>query len=161
MNHEALSRFEEIVRNTLPPEKSETPDHPFEVRGYAALFPDIVRQLFDDGHYSQATFEGYKVIEEILRVKADHPTGFGVLLINYALEGKDPRVKIASPPGESYDKFRDNLQKMMAGAFGNIRNPKGHKLVDQGLDDCLDELTMAAYFIRLIDPPVSAAEITE
>ncbi len=31
--------------------------HPFDQREIHQSIPDIVKKLFDDGHYSQATFE--------------------------------------------------------------------------------------------------------
>ena len=116
----------------------------------AEVFPAKVMVLFDDGHYSQASLEAFKFVEQLLRDGAQLPHGYGSGLIKAALGGDDPPVKLKCPPTESYPKFRDNFEKMLLGAFGNLRNPHGHKSIDMSPDECLDELTIAAYFIRII-----------
>src|SRR3972149_10774374 len=79
------SRFENIVRRAYQFTETEAErrqaQHPFDDRNIHQALPDIVRQLFDDGHYSQATFEAFKFIDkEIQRISASSETGYKLMM---------------------------------------------------------------------------------
>ncbi len=150
MTPEQLQMFERIVRKSPPMEAPQSATHPFDSRNISEVLPKKIRKLFDDGHYSHAILDAFKFIEQMLRKGSNKPQGYGSGLIKYALEGDAPKVKLRCPETEEYGKFRDNFEKMLLGAFGNLRNPHGHKIIELDPDQCLDELTIAAYFIRNI-----------
>jgi len=63
-----LERFERITRTVgrlaYAEEPRVTVEHPFEVRNIHPALPSIVKKLFDDSHYAQATFEAFKFVDK-------------------------------------------------------------------------------------------------
>ena len=63
-----LAKFEAVTRRAYKfSEASPTPSsalHPFDNRNIYPSFPPIVKELFDNGHFSQATFEAYKFLDK-------------------------------------------------------------------------------------------------
>ena len=80
-----LSSFERIARIafrfTTSNDDSGKPNHPFETRNIHPMLPSIVRKLFDDGHFAQATFEAFKFIDkEVARLSNSNQSGFGLMM---------------------------------------------------------------------------------
>ena len=63
-----IDAFERIVRraqnHTEDSFRSSSAVHPFDERNIHADLPAEVRRLFDDGHFSQASFEAMKFLDE-------------------------------------------------------------------------------------------------
>ncbi len=68
---DGIGQFESVVRRAhrLTEARSEPSGglHPFDERDVHPGIPDIVRDLFDNGHYSQATFEAFKFLDKTLQ----------------------------------------------------------------------------------------------
>src|SRR5256885_8778825 len=65
-----LSKLEWIARNAYrysDAEPARTSDHSFDVRDVHPKLPAEVRRLFDNGHYSQATFEAFKYLDNTVK----------------------------------------------------------------------------------------------
>ena len=61
--------------------------HPFDERNIHPRFPQLVGDLFDNGHYAQATFEAYKFVDnEIQRFSASRESGFKLMMQAFAVE---------------------------------------------------------------------------
>ena len=81
---EVLRAFERIVRNvarlTDAPRLVEA-EHPFEVRNIHSALPAEVRRLFDNTHYTQATFEAFKFVDnEVKRHAGIDKTGKALMM---------------------------------------------------------------------------------
>jgi hypothetical protein len=66
---DVLRQFEKIARSvaslSLVREDFVPIEHPFEQRNISNSLPPVVRKLFDDGHYAQSTFEGFKFVDKV------------------------------------------------------------------------------------------------
>ena len=150
-----VSQFEIIARRS--PRYSERPSasahgsHPFELRGLHPLVADATRHLFDDGHYAQATFEAFKLIEQEVR-KMARSSKSGQALMMSAFQRKCPKIRLTEMNNQSELDEQEGFKFLFAGAFLAIRNPRGHEVgVDESLDDCLDHLSLASLLLRRLD----------
>jgi len=80
-----LERFESIARQTYlftaAPSDLEQALHPFETRNIHESLPAKVRELFDNGHYSEATFEAFKFIDkEVQRLSGLNESGVKLMM---------------------------------------------------------------------------------
>lgn len=96
-----LAAFEKITRAAAdlgtelgdePKPQSQT--HPFDERNIHPAIGIVSLRLFDDGHYSQATFEAFKCLD--LRVKdLSGVNDSGYKLMMNALSETAPKIKFA------------------------------------------------------------------
>lgn len=150
-----VSQFEMIARRS--PRYSERQSasrqgsHPFELRSLHPRVSDATRHLFDDGHYAQATFEAFKLIEREVKTMA-RSSKSGQSLMMSAFQAKDPKVRLTEMSNRSEVDEQEGLRFLFAGAMLAIRNPRGHEVgVDESLDDCLDHLSLASLLLRRLD----------
>ena len=151
-----LYAFERIVRrahaHTHADDIGAASAHPFSSRNISTGLPPIVTELFDNGHYSQATFEAYKFVDkEIQRHSSISKSGFQLMMD--ALGGTSPVVRLTPMLTTSQQNEQKGYQFLFAGAVLAIRNPRGHEhsLVDDP-DTCLDHLALASMLLRrLVD----------
>jgi len=150
-----LSKFERIVRRSYEfTEERPTPSgglHPFEERNIDSKLPDIVRKLFDDGHYSQATFEAFKFIDkEIQRHANSSESGYKLMMKVFRVNS--PILTLNNQKTQSEKDEQHGFQFLFAGAVLAIRNPRGHEcgMVDSP-DMCLDHLSFASMLLRRLE----------
>lgn len=150
-----LSNFEWIVRRAgqFTEERGELQGglHPFEERSVHPGFPKVVRSLFDNGHYSQSTFEGFKFIDkEVQRHSGSTEAGFK-LMMNVFPEAS-PVIKLTPLRTPSEKDEQKGFQFLFAGSVMAIRNPRGHEVaVSDSLDQCLDHLALASLLLRRLE----------
>lgn len=125
-----LPRFEQIVRRAgqFTEARTDPPGglHPFDERNIHPKLPIIVKQLFDNGHFSQATFEAYKYVDkEIQRFSNLSTSGFKLMMQTFAVDA--PLVKLTSLSTESEKDEQKGFQFLFAGTVLAIRNPRGHE----------------------------------
>lgn len=148
-------RFEQIVRRARQFTEARTDPsgglHPFDERNIHPRLPNIVRHLFDDGHYSQATFEAYKYLDkEIQRFSRLSISGFKLMM--QALATEAPIVKLTSLSTESEKDEQKGFQFLFAGSVLAIRNPRGHEYaMSDSPDKCLDHLSLASLLLRRLE----------
>lgn len=111
--------------------------------------PDAAWNAFAIGDYDTAVFEAFKSVEVAVRTKGGFTTSdFGALLMKKAFDPNNgPLCDKAAPPARR--KARCDL---FTGAFGEIRNPKGHN--DPTITDALvaaEELMAAGVLRRIVD----------
>jgi len=147
-----LSIFERIVRrahaHTAAIDIIDSSEHPFSIRNISNDLPSVVVDLFDDGHYSQATFEAYKFVDkEIHRHSKIGKSGFQLMMD--ALGGSSPAIKLTSLITTSDQDEQKGFQFIFSGAVLAIRNPRGHEhsVIDDP-DTCLDHLSLASMLLR-------------
>ena len=61
-----IDRFERIARRSPAPETASVDGqiHPFDERNIHPEIAKVALKLFNDGHYSQATFEAFKFVDK-------------------------------------------------------------------------------------------------
>ena len=150
-----LAFFEGIVRKAgrfteSHPDAAEIV-HPFDSRDIHPKLPKVVRGLFDDGHYAQATFEAYKFIDkEIQRLSGAAESGFK--LIMKVFPENSPLIKLTPCVTTSEKDEQKGYQFLFAGAILGIRNPRGHEhSVKDDPDTCMDHLSLASLLLRRLE----------
>ena len=149
--HNEISIFENIVRKAYK-YTDETDGHnqihPFEERNIHELVKNISINLFDNGHYAQASFETWKLIDKIVKqISGSSETGFKLMMS--VLSETNPIIKINDLKTESNKDEQKGFQFLFAGGVMAIRNPRGHEInVKDDPDTCLDHLSFASYLIR-------------
>jgi uncharacterized protein (TIGR02391 family) len=148
-----FEKFESIVRNAHRFTEASTYDdaHPFSARNIHPDLPPDVRDLFDNGHYAQATFEAMKYIdEEVQRISSD--SDFGRSLMMRVFAGSPPKLPLNPGMTLTEQGEQEGYKFIFAGSMQAIRNPRGHKtgIVDD-LDTCLDHLSFASMLLRRLE----------
>ena len=148
-----VNRFEEIVRRARQHDESRhVPSrHPFELRGIHPRVSQRARSLFDDGHYAQATFEVFKLIEkEVQQTSKLQKSGTSLMMA--AFSENSPKIRLNEMSNQSDVDEQQGFKFMFAGATLAIRNPRGHEVdVDDSPDECLEHLGLASLLLRRLD----------
>ncbi len=150
-----FTKFEKIVRQSYEfTEERPTPTgglHPFEERNIHSKLPDIVKKLFDNGHYSQSTFEAFKFIDKEIQRHANS-TESGYKLVMKVFGGNPPILTLNNQETQTEKDEQQGFQFLFAGAVLAIRNPRGHEcgMVDSP-DMCLDHLSFASMLLRRLE----------
>lgn len=155
MANARLNRFEQIARQAYRFTQVEARylgiQHPFEQRDIHDSLPQIVRTLFDNGHYSQATFEAFKYLDKLIQ-KITTSTESGFKLMMQAFTGTPPSVVLNANTATSEQDEQKGFQFVFAGAMLAIRNPRGHEYsINDSPDQCLDHLSLASLLIRRLE----------
>lgn len=150
-----LAQFNAIVRraNQFTEARSEPMGggHPFDTRNIHSRLPKTVRDLFDNGHYAQATFEAFKFIDkEVQRLASSGDSGFKLMM--NAFNDTTPPIKLTPMVSVSEKDEQKGYQFLFAGSILAIRNPRGHEyaIVDSP-DTCLDHLGFASQLLRRLE----------
>jgi uncharacterized protein (TIGR02391 family) len=146
-----LRRFETIARaarDFTEPQRRGAPPHPFDARNIHPDLPAIVRELFDNGHYSQATFEAFKYLDkEVQRHTASAETGFKLMMQVFG--DSAPAIRLTPLSNQSQVDEQKGYQFIFAGSDPAIRNPRGHEYaVADDPNTCLDHLSLASSLLR-------------
>ena len=162
-----LKRFEAIVRATakLPSHKKEQghvhgqeltaaqaePLHPFDTRNIHPRLPKKVKQLFDDGHFAEATLHAFKFLDKRIEgFSKISDSGFSLMMA--AFDSKAPKIKLTPLVSQSEKDEQDGYRFVFAGGVRAIRNPRAHEtnLVDDP-DTCLDHLNFVSLLLRRLE----------
>jgi uncharacterized protein (TIGR02391 family) len=147
-----LQAFERITRSVRRLGYAEEPrtstEHPFETRNIYPDLPIIVRRLFDDGHYSQATFEAFKFVDrEVARLAGHSETGYKLMMAVFS--EASPLLKLTPCRKASEKDEQKGFQFLFAGSMMAIRNPRGHEYaMHDSPDGCLDHLALVSLLLR-------------
>lgn len=152
---DVVDRFEVIVRRAhrFTEERSEPAGgtHPFDERDIHPSIPNRARELFDDGYYSQATFEAFKYVDkEVQRHAGIDESGFALMM--KAFSESSPLVQLTRLSNVSERDEQKGFRFMFAGSAVAIRNPRGHEVsVRESPDQCLDHLSLASLLLRRLE----------
>ena len=133
---------------------SERSFHPFDSRNIHPEVSNVTLSLFDDGHYSQATFEAFKLLDK--RVEAlSGLAQSGKSLMMTAFKEEDARIALNGLSTASELNEQEGYKFLFAGSIVGIRNPRGHDVGKKdSLEDCLDHLTLASHLLRMLEKRV-------
>lgn len=150
----SLNYFEKIVRNAYvlnqPDGREQYIQHPFEQRDIHESLPKKVKDLFDDGYYSEATFEAYKYLDKLIQhLSSLKISGFKLMMD--AFSSDQPKIMLTKNTTKTEKDEQDGVKFIFAGAMLAIRNPRGHEYsIKDSPDQCLDHLSLASLLLRKI-----------
>lgn len=150
-----LSVFEAIVRKahqfTEIDSRETGPKHPFETRNVHQALHDIVQNLFDNGHYAQATFEAFKYLDrQVAHIANSNLTGRKLMM--EVFRDQSPAIQLTTLSNDSEKDEQEGYRFIFAGSIMAIRNPRGHEYhIKDSLDDCLDHLSLASLLLRRVE----------
>ena len=151
---DALTWLERAARAATRVVEAEPPkvtEHPFVQRNVHGAFPNVVRRLFDDGHYSQATFEAFKYVDNTVKKLAGIDKS-GRALMMEALKEAAPLIQLTPLADETDRNEQEGFKFIFAGSMVAIRNPRGHEhAVADSIDTCLDHLGVASLLLRRLE----------
>jgi uncharacterized protein (TIGR02391 family) len=151
----SLAAFEAIVRATKnvgqpPVFEAQGSVHPFDERN---IHPDIAKvslKLFDNGHYSQATFEAFKYLDlHVKELSGINESGFKLMMAAFA--DANPKIKLTDLVTVSDIDEQSGFKFIFAGVMSAIRNPRGHDITTDPIHRCLDHLSLASVLLRRIE----------
>lgn len=152
-----LAAFEKIARiaGDLGSEAGEEPKpqthaHPFDERNIHPAISAVSLKLFDNGHYSQATFEAFKYVDgEVKKLANINDSGFKLMMAAFAEAA--PKIKLTALKSQSEIDEQMGYKFIFAGAMSAIRNPRGHDIKTDPIDLCLDHLSFASVLLRRLE----------
>jgi uncharacterized protein (TIGR02391 family) len=126
-------------------------EHPFESRNIHPMLPPIVKNMFDDGYYAQATFEACKYVDkEVGRLGSLSESGFSLMM--KAFSEMSPLIQLTPLSDDSEIDEQKGYKFIFAGSVMAIRNPRGHEyMVSDSFDECLDHLGLISTLLRRIE----------
>src|ERR1035437_2758450 len=149
---ELLQVFERITRSIGRLGYAEEPrtsrEHPFESRNIHPALPIIVKNLFDNGYYSQATFEAFKFVDrEVARLATHSESGFKLMMAVFSETSPLLRLNPCATASEKDE--QKGFQFLFAGSMMAVRNPRGHEYaMHDSPDECLDHMALASLLLR-------------
>lgn len=152
----ALRRFEGIARRAHKFDHSKAAEgekafHPFDERNIHPAIAKVSQKLFDNGHYSQATFEAFKFIDKtVSTISGIKDSGYKLMMA--AFSDTAPKIKLTNLATPSEVDEQKGFRFIFAGSASAIRNPRGHEVsLPDPIDMCLDHLSVASVLLRRIE----------
>lgn len=151
---DGLRSFENIARLagrlSSRVEEPEAQSHPFDERNIHPALAAVSIKLFDDGHYSQATFEAFKYLDiAVKKLSKINDSGFKLMMA--AFSEASPKIKLTALLTQSEVDEQMGYKFIFAGAMSAIRNPRGHDINIDPIDRCLDHLSFASVLLRRLE----------
>lgn len=123
-----------------------------EERGIHSDIIKVSGQLFEDGHYSQAIFEAYKEINNLVKRKSGLSNLDGRNLMSQAFKLPTPILQLNKLLTDSDKDEQEGFMFLFMGAIVGIRNPKAHDHVIQSDPIItLEYLSFASLLAKRID----------
>ena len=147
--------FEGIVRRTGAfddgGDAKSGAQHPFDLRNIHQGLFGKVKELFDDGHCAEATFEAFKLIDKFVqRLCQVDESGFRLMMS--AFNEAKPILTLADLSSASGRDEQKGYSFLFSGAVMAIRNPRGHEIdLSDDPDTCLDHLAFASLLLRRLE----------
>ena len=155
----SLAAFEQIARivgklGMASGDDKPSQTHPFDERNIHPQITDVSLKLFDNGHYSQATFEAFKHLDiQVKKLSKINDSGFKLMMA--ALSETSPKIKLTALVTQSEIDEQMGYKHVFAGAMSAIRNPRGHHINIDPIDRCLDHLSLASVLLRRLEDHLS------
>jgi uncharacterized protein (TIGR02391 family) len=151
---DALTVFERFARgakNFGTRARSEARDvHPFDERNIHPDIANVSLKLFDNGHYSQATFEAFKFLDNLVQgVSGIGETGYKLMMA--AFNEANPKIQLNALQTMSDKDEQMGFRFVFAGSMSAIRNPRGHEIRADPIELCLDHLSFASVLLRTLE----------
>lgn len=153
---ETFEKFERIVRLSYKhPDarpKSGVGSHPFDQRNIHPEIQQASKNLFDNKHFTQATFKAFKYIENKVQEVSTLPSLTGFDLMMKAFNGNTPKIRLNHLNLTSSKDEQEGYKFIFGGTMRGIRNPRAHGSgISDTPDQCLDYLSLASLLLRKIN----------
>ncbi|PQM28876.1 TIGR02391 family protein [Sphingopyxis lindanitolerans] len=149
-----LAAFERIVRAASElgygSEEDGEQSHPFDERNIHPELGKVSLKLFNNGHYSQATFEAFKYLDNQVK-KLSGINESGQKLMMAAFTDSNPKIRLTPLSTQSEIDEQLGYRFIFAGSMSAIRNPRGHDITTDPIDRCLDHLSFASVLLRRLE----------
>lgn len=151
---EPLAAFERIARVagqlSYGEDEESSQSHPFDERNIHSEIGKVALKLFNDGHYSQATFEAFKYLDNRVKTLSGiNESGFKLMMAAFA--ESNPKIKLTALSTQSEIDEQSGFKFIFAGSMSAIRNPRGHDIATDPIDRCLDHLSFASVLLRRLE----------
>lgn len=149
-----LAAFERIARVagelSYGTEEEREQSHPFDERNIHPELSKVALKLFNNGHYSQATFEAFKYLDNSVKKLAGiNDSGFKLMMAAFA--EANPKIRLTALSTQSEIDEQSGFKFIFAGSMSAIRNPRGHDITIDPIDRCLDHLSFASVLLRRLE----------
>jgi uncharacterized protein (TIGR02391 family) len=125
--------------------------HPFDERNIHPKIEAVSRKLFDNGHYPQATFEAYKLLDKEVAHHAK-TSETGEKLMMKAFNEESPLIQLTDLSTTSKKDEQRGFRFIFSGSVVAIRNPRGHEYdLKDTPTECLDHLSLASMLLRRLE----------
>lgn len=149
-----FAAFERIARAaselSYGEQEEEKQSHPFDERNIHPELSEVSLKLFNNGHYSQATFEAFKYLDNQVR-KFSGINESGQKLMMAAFTDTNPKIRLTPLSTQSEIDEQLGYRFIFAGSMSAIRNPRGHDITTDPIDRCLDHLSFASVLLRRLE----------
>lgn len=150
-----LRHFERIARTAKSVGKLQvaeiTAAHPFDERNIHPDIGAVSQKLFDNGHFSQSTFEAFKLLDNRVKTVAGNKKESGFKLMMDAFNEANPKINLTDLGTQSEIDEQNGFRFIFAGAMSAVRNPRGHDILTDSIDLCLDHLSFASVLLRTLE----------
>lgn len=153
---ENLSQLQALGRKLGSLDRAFSPDqeatiHPFDERNIHPEIAKCSQELFDNGHYSQATFEAFKLVDRVVsNVSGSGKSGTPLMMDVF--KNKSPAIHLNKLANQSDEDEQEGYKFLFSGSMLAIRNPRGHEVgKTEHIEDCLDHLGLASMLLRRLD----------
>ncbi|WP_232301527.1 TIGR02391 family protein [Altererythrobacter epoxidivorans] len=107
-------------------------------------------KLFNNGHYSQATFEAFKFLDiQVKKLSGINESGQKLMMA--AFTDSNPKIRLTPLSTQSEIDEQLGYRFIFAGSMSAIRNPRGHDITMDPIDRCLDHLSFASVLLRRLE----------
>ena len=148
-----ISTFERFTRSAHKLarfERREPKLHPFDERDIHPSLPLDVRNLFDDGHYAQATFEACKYLDKVVQ-RLSNENISGKSLMMKVFKEDSPILQITPLTTITEKDEQEGYKFIFAGSVLAIRNPRGHENISDDTETCLEHLSIVTHLLRRLE----------
>jgi len=152
--YKPLAAFERIARAasnlSYKADEEGGQSHPFDERNIHPEISTVSQKLFNNGHYSQATFEAFKYLDNQVK-KLSGINESGQKLMMAAFTDTNPKIRLTPLSTQSEIDEQLGYRFIFAGSMSAIRNPRGHDITTDPIDRCLDHLSFASVLLRRLE----------
>lgn len=150
----SLAAFERIARAaselSYGAEEENAQSHPFDERNIHPELSKVSIKLFNNGHYSQATFEAFKFLDiQVKKLSGINESGQKLMMA--AFTDTNPKIRLTPLSTQSEIDEQLGYRFIFAGSMSAIRNPRGHDITTDPIDRCLDHLSFASVLLRRLE----------
>jgi len=121
-------------------------------RGTHPKIIQVSGKLFADGHYSQAIFEGFKAVNNMVKEKSGLTGHDGKDLMAQAFKPASPILRWSKLTTESEKNEQEGFMFLFMGAIVGVRNPKAHdEIIQRDKIKTLEYLSLASLLAKRVN----------
>lgn len=109
-----------------------------------------IQSNYERQNYTGAIQDAMYFLSESLRQKSGGE-GDGIALVNQALAGENPRVKLNKLQSESEKNIQVGVAQILRGVFQGIRNPRSHEKFEDSARDADAIIIFVDYLLRQLE----------